>query len=738
MRHSHSLKFLFGLFLCGSALTAIPQTALAQGAPVDFEADSLVHDEKTQTVTAEGDVELSQSGRILKAEKIIYNLATDTAVAEGDVVFVDDNGDVHFAESVNLNEQMTKGLVEGMRTVMHDESRLWADKARRDGDIFTLEDARYTACAPCEKNPDKTPPWQIKAKKVTLDQEENMVSYQSARLEVGGAPVFYAPYFSHPDGTVERKSGFLTPEFGWNSELGGVADVAYFMDIAQNTDATVGVMMTTQEGPALKGQVRHRTKSARIQLDGSVAYSDYTDSTGGRNIAKEDEWRGHFFVDGLWNMNDKWRSGVNLKLTSDDQYLRQYDITSLDTLENEVYVERFDNRNYADVRFISFQDLRINRSNVDQPDILPTATMSFVGKPNQTFGGRWAWDSSFLGLNRDGNGQDVARLSSTVSWERRWVSNMGLVTTTYAGLRGDVYQSNDRDVAKKNPAESSSETDGRVIPTAHVHVEYPVQKPVGKGYVRLSPQASLTMTKDVDNDSSIPNEDSNDTRLEVNNLFESNRFAGLDRVEDRSHVTYGMRAGLYEFDGDRFEVFFGQSMRLKEDDNPFQAGSGLEDAESDFVGKVAATIDGPVHVDAYYKTQFDGRDFASELHEVDAILTYGRYRLEPRYFYARGVPGTDFPLSREQINLGASVDIDDQWRLIGDTIYDLGDDDPGLRRAGVGVEYSHQCYNVRVSAERDLTNRSSGSRETSVFVRVGLKNLGQVETSAYSRSNIDD
>ena len=53
---------------------ATPATASLSGtndAPVDFEADNLQHDDATRTITATGNVQLVQSGKILRAQKIV-------------------------------------------------------------------------------------------------------------------------------------------------------------------------------------------------------------------------------------------------------------------------------------------------------------------------------------------------------------------------------------------------------------------------------------------------------------------------------------------------------------------------------------------------------------------------------------------------------------------------------------------------------------------------------------------
>lgn len=91
-----------------------------------------------------------------------------------------------------------------------------------------MESASYTPCEPCKKNPDKPVVWQIKASEVTHDEEEHRISYRNARFELYGVPVAYTPYFSHPDGSIERKSGFLSPTFSLDSELGFSVGTSYY------------------------------------------------------------------------------------------------------------------------------------------------------------------------------------------------------------------------------------------------------------------------------------------------------------------------------------------------------------------------------------------------------------------------------------------------------------------------------------------------------------------------------
>jgi LPS-assembly protein len=74
----------------------------------------------------------------------------------------------------------------------------------------------------CKAHPEQAPTWQLKSDKIIHDQERELVEYHHAWLEMWGWPIFYTPYFSHPDPAVKRKSGFLMPTYSHGRDLGYV------------------------------------------------------------------------------------------------------------------------------------------------------------------------------------------------------------------------------------------------------------------------------------------------------------------------------------------------------------------------------------------------------------------------------------------------------------------------------------------------------------------------------------
>ncbi len=706
-----------------------PEDVAGEG-PVDLTADMVEYDEIAGIVSATGNVELLQAGRILRAEKVSYSLNEDKVQATGDVVLNEVTGDTYFADSVELKDKMKDGFVRGLHGVLADGSRFTAEEAEKVADLkIIMRKGSYTACEPCKADPSRAPLWAIKANRVTHHKDEQRVSYEATTFEVAGVPVAYTPYFSHPDGSVKRKSGFLTPRVGFDSDLGGIYQQQYYWDIAPEKDLTVGLMAMTEEAPLLLTEYRQRFENAEIKVSGGGTYSGRTDRTAGNDVEREKKERGHLFVDGLWDINDKWRAGTAIQLVSDEQYLNQYDLSNEDVLENKLYVERFSDRDYATARLIRFKDIRVNDRVEDQPNVLPEIYSQFLGAPNSLLGGRWSVGASALGLQREGDEQDLARASLEAGWQGRHVGNIGLVNTLDLTMRGDAYRVNDR--ALTSAGDNRDESTLRAFTRAHLKTSLPFEREFEATQMVLEPLVAMTVGSHLNqSNDDVPNEDSQDVFLDAVNIFSPNRFPGYDRIEDEVHATYGVRTGLYADNGYQGEVFFGQSYRFDKEGNPFPKGSGLSEQKSDFVGNISARMGEKFQLN--YGMQLANDNFASQRHEIDARGKIGRLSLGTRYFYANALQGTGLDESREQIRNDARYQILDDWAVFGTTQYDLARETEGLRKLSYGLDYQGQCVNFLVTGQRTLTRDSTGDSGTKIMMRLGLKNLGEFQTSGFT------
>ena len=82
------------------------------------------------------------------------------------------------------------------------------------------------------------PTWSIKAERIVHDKTKRQILYDNAVLKVYDVPVFYFPKFFHPDPSVERQSGFLKPELNNSNILGSSLTTPYFYAMSENKDFT--------------------------------------------------------------------------------------------------------------------------------------------------------------------------------------------------------------------------------------------------------------------------------------------------------------------------------------------------------------------------------------------------------------------------------------------------------------------------------------------------------------------
>ncbi len=693
--------------------------------PLDLTADQLEHDEQGQTITATGHVEIVQAGKILRADKVVYFLKTDTVSARGNVIISEPNGNVHFADEVELTQKMGKGFVKGLESYLSSGGRFTAKRGEQDGKVKTMHEATYTPCE-CQEDGKRKPAWQIKARQIVYHEDTHRIAAKGAQFDFFGVPGIWTPYMSIPDGKEKRKSGLLTPQFNFHSNLGAILTENYYWAIAPDRDLTVGTKIPTSAKPVALADYRQHFDEAKIDIRGSLTYADWTDSIGSQDVDKGDRWRGHFFSDGVWDINDNWRAGEITRLTTDDEYLREYNFDDSGVLDNELYAERFSGRDYTSARLYAFQDVRVDQDRTDQPDVLPQININMLGDPNGTLGGRWNFDASMLGLHRNGSGQDMNRFSSDAGWQRRYVADFGLVNTLDMGARGDVYYINNRDPRTVPTGTDSSGEAARFYPHAQLTTSYPFAKPLEKMQAMVEPVAAISASTTGNlNKSVIPNEDSQDVELDANNIFDYNRFPGLDRVEDGAHVTYGIRTGLYGYSGAYGNVFLGESTRLSTHNNPFPAGSGLSHNNSDVVGQITAGADSSYGLN--YRFLLDSVTLAPQRHEVSGFIDWDRFRFNSRFVFTKALEGTDIVTSREQTENNISYDITHEWRIRAGAIQDFGED-PGLRRAVAGLDYFGCCMSFNLTAERNIATDASGDNGTSVMFRIGLKGLGGYDT----------
>ncbi|MEN3950542.1 LPS assembly protein LptD [Iodidimonas sp. SYSU 1G8] len=704
--------------VCGTVL-AVP--AWAQEAKKAYwAADEIEVDQNSDLLTARGHVEITYDDTNLKADQIVYDRKTDKAVATGNIRLTDKDGNVATGKTLELTGDLKEGTVQGMYVLFREGERLAAVSGRRmGGDTNVLDHAVYTACEICEEQPDRAPVWQIKAVKVVHDEKSRTLTYKNAYLELMGIPIIYTPWLKHPDASVKKASGFLTPDFGQSSILGVTTELPYFWNIAPNQDLTITPLLTTSERAVLKLEYRHRTKTGQYTLDGSGTYVSKRDND--NNEVPGDEFRGHIFGTGQFQIDKDWRWGFDLALASDDTYLRRYDISRADSLINHLYLERFWERSYLHIGAYAFQGLREEDMGGTTPLAIPLIQYSFVGKPGW-LGGYFTADASMAMLTRT-DSADTGRISIDGRWQVPFTSPLGDMYKLTLGMRADTYYLNDfeepsaDDLVAKPDVLTGKDFEGRYVPYAALEWRYPFIRYAGKSHQIIEPIVTVVSSTTNANNDEIPNEDSQAFDFDTSNLFSIDRFPGDDRWEGGTRVAYGMRFRHYADNGVRASLLVGQSYRLRRDFS-LPADSGLRERTSDIV--MTAMLSIPRFFDYYHRMRFD--DDGLNIVRNEGLVVFGpeKYRFAVGYTDVKR-NGFDPTLpDRQEIRTAASIKLTRYWTMNADFAYDF-ERGGGALTAGGGFTYEDECFRFRLRARRDFTEDRDVRPSTSIGFQLVFK-----------------
>jgi LPS-assembly protein len=689
--------------------------------PVDFSANEMSFDRENGIVLAQGNVEIRYKERRLNADIVSYNRETNAVLAEGNVIIVEPNNETIFGEKVEITGDLRNGFIINIGVILQDRSRIVGSSATHTNANQTkINNAVYSPCDLCKDDPNKAPFWQIKAIKIIHNKTRQTINYRDAWIEFFGFPVFYTPYFRHSDPTVKRKSGFLFPTLGNSTNRGTRLKAPYFLNISPSEDATISPIIYSNSAPILSVEYRNRLKNGSYDTNGSLTSN--SDDVGDTSEEKgRFGLRGHILSKGHFDINQAWRWGFDGNWTTDDTYMRLNGFESTSTLKSQIYTESFKNRSYFSAKIKSFQNLQAGSSSDEIPLVLPLIDLNLVGKKDR-FGGSTNFDLNLLALSRK-NGSDTSRLSLRSVWQRPLIGSLGDIYNISLGLNTDLYHVN-----RLNRGGNLSDYTGfsqRSIPEATFEWRMPFAKSDGETSHVIEPISAFMWSPYGGNHNKIPNEDSIEMEFDDTNLFRSNRFSGLDRVEGGPRLIYGLKWGSFMDKVGKSNIFIGQSWRPKTDDT-YAKGSGLEENFSDIVTRMEVSP-GP-HLKASYRNRIHIDDMIPKRNEVSLSTGIPLFRVSGNYIYMEGQADSEFT-GREELQLAATSQIDRYWRSGFNATRDMNASE--MRTAGMYLTYEDECVVFVTKMNRSyFTDRDLEPTDSFTFNLV-LKTIGQINDQSY-------
>ncbi|MFV0322123.1 MAG: LPS-assembly protein LptD [Alphaproteobacteria bacterium] len=752
---THTQQSVCSVSFCAALLisVALSQPLVADSAEVDlfksangndndivhFFAREVTYDAEKNLVEARGRVTAIWKGQTVRADILRYDTETDRIYTYGNVELTNADGTVIKTDRVELSGDFKEATTEKLVARLPNGALIAAKSSKRtEGRYNRFYNAAYTACDQCLQSKDKKPLWMIKSKQVTHDEQNKYITAKDITFDVYGQPILWSPWFGYPDPTVKRKTGILSPSFGFDSDQGAYAGIPLFIVINDYADVTLTPIVYTENNPRLAARYRQRFSGGGFDIQGSITSDDNNAADYGRT-REFDPLRWDIDSSFWWQLAPQWYLSSNVRLASDRDYLDDYDIdTDVDKagfLQSDITLERrgYDSWFQANALYFQTEDTNINQDYV--PTVLPEISFDWQS-PKDRFGGNSYFTANTRSLYRDlyidtsvapnvlttDTPKSDHRFMANAGWNGHWIGLMGEEYQFDASLAAlswinDEYYVNGTDF-------SGSETQLR--PMVKGEFSYPLVRYAPSNTITIEPVIQAVWSPDYNQDDYryIPNEDSQTFELTASNLFTPNRFSGFDRDEGGLRFNYGLRGSLQLNNGGYSRFQIGQVWRPTYDGEfDENKNSGLDGEFSDIVAQLEFQ---PTRwLDLSANGRFDEKDFT--MRRLDVGGAFGPQSLKFSGYYT-WFDDLENLTKTEEVRIGLSTKISDQLKLSGYMIHDFQrEDNMRPKEARLSLSWENECIALGTYYKRKW--KADGVEDNSFWVQFSLKTLGDLNLS---------
>jgi LPS-assembly protein len=690
-----------------------------------------VSDNKVPTFTKSGDLEgvndrnmilkrdaeIRRNGTVIKGDELDYNLDTDIANGNGNVKFNKPNASFAGPKG-QIKLDSKEGWMESPQyEIKESHGSGHAERAEfLDDDRTYLTRPTYSTCSP--QNLD----WYFSSKDMLIDQSTNDATGNDGVLHFFDTPIFYMPYYSIPI-SGDRRSGFLPPTIGLNTNTGFDITSPYYLNIAPNRDLTLYPRLMSKRGTQLGGEFRYLEPTYSGILKAEYLPND--------NIYGANRWAYS------WQHQQYLAPGLtayaNISRVSDDLYADDLG-RSVGQAITRQYTQEAGVNYYVDgwnflTRVQKYQTLQPNPGNIVIPpyDREPELNASYRNLDWNgsifTFQGnvtRFTYTGPLdapgnLIPNRGYSSADRAFINTGISYP---FTTPGYYFTPKASFRANTYNM----LGNENyPGATQSFALPIMSLDSGLFFERDAPELASifgrKMLMTLEPRAFYVYSPYRDQ-SQIPLFDTASAGFGIAQIFSENTFVGNDRIADNNKLTLGVTSKILDADtgverirgtiAQRFD-FTGQQVGLNGNQtNP--------PSYSDILFGVSTRLSSNVNLD--FANQYN-----QDLNRTVQSSTTASWRPAPRKMlnlsYRYTYDTTAMSTAIYQYELSGQWPITKSINVIGRWNYDEVTQQSLNTLAG--LEYDQDCWAFRVALNR-YVNTSQVST-TQIFFQIEFKGL---------------
>lgn len=640
-----------------------------------------------------GDVCISMGDQKISAAQLLYDDKAQNVSIKTPLRY-SDQGQVIDAQTAQIdlkNNQATLNDIEYLIKASDANGR--AEQISTDENISHLTGLTYSTCPPNDQQ------WYISAQKADIDQKKQVGTFRKMTLRFKDVPLLYFPYAKLPL-SDQRHTGLLIPQISNNSRTGFDYAQPYYINIAENMDATITPRYMSERGFMLGAEFRYLGENYRGEF-----YGDYLPSDKGI-----DRDRGFAEFKHSQRFANNWSINTQLKNVSDDAYFQDFgnniNATSQVFLQSFLNVTGFGDNWLFNGRFNDYQIISDTIALNRQPyQTLPSVQYSWFNNSitsSLNYGIDASWDNFYREDSLTANRFDI------MPYVEKTFQNSYSRFTPRLAYRSTYWSYDDEQFSTINNLD-----DSRSLPIVSLDYSINFEKQFSDGgYSTIEPRLFYVYSP-FRNQQNIALFDTHELTFGTALLYQTNAFSGADRQSDANQFSLGVTQRHFDNSGaEKWNFTVGQIIYL-------------QDRKVQLNNTVATRNTSPLITEFNYF--YRNWKASMSLHWDNDIDEFERALVK---FQRKGKNNSLFNFAYrlrrgriEQLDTSVVLPINEKNRFIARWNYSV--DDNQTIEALAGIEHKNCCWATRLVFRRHVFNEQ-GDVNNGIFFEIQLNGLGAI------------
>ena len=700
--------FLFFIFfISGNPLGAKDKQTNSND--INFSSEKLKVDEKTKIMIASGNVIITNNNRQLTADKVEYDQNLDKAIATGNVKLKEKDGSIYESERVILTNEFKSVVAIPLYGELIDKSFIKSNNFKKNdlGESYFKEGV-YTACE-CDFKQDVKPIWRIESKEIKHDPATKTVYLKHPVMRIFSIPVYYLPYLSFPDWTVKRRSGFLTPVYGYSKQNRFHIKVPYYY--SPENDPTWDMTFTSHQngktGHADQLNIRKKYENSSLETNIYKGNLD-TNKSDGDNV-----FGVNFKANS--NLDNNWKMTIEGKYADQETFMRRYGFDSSDRYKSYLNLEKIKPNSISNIEIYNIQNLDETSSN-NEPVLAPSIS-HHIFDSNKSY--NYDVKLNAHSIYND-ESYDIKRWSGLAQINKKLnLTNIVLEGDANFGL--DLYSIQGRPSTDSNDNKYIDRlSSGFSVAASN---QYGIMsEEIG---VVIEPKIQFSSVISSDRTDEVPNRDSSEFRLDQANLFLNNQYQGRDNIQRSDRINAGVSAYVMTEEMGDLNFFIGQSQKISGTQK--NISSANNDRQSHLINSISWNPSSLYNFSWF--SLYNHHNLKSDTSDFNFNGSLDGWNYSTRHRSVDGAFVSD-GIDREELALGISKSFSN-WKTSYSRTYDLSNDKEEMISETLGLEYTGSGYMFGNCLTVLFQYKSSGGvvdrdlvPEDSIYLTFNFRNLG--------------